>query len=214
MKAVGEMRTAGRPEPPAQAPPGSPRTDEGRSGALQSFRRMDESTGAQWSTIVAETVEDQRLVPDRVLAMLRSLETMTVGFSVDQLAHSLQTASRAESDGADEELVVAALCHDIGKAVSIANHPRIAAEMLRPYVRDEVYHAIAVHQDFQGRHYYAHLGMDPGAREQYRGAPWFGLAEHFADDWDQNSFDPDVPTPPLEHFEPLVRAVFARAGRL
>ena len=47
------------------------------------------------------------------------------------------------------------LCHDIGKAVSVPNHPRIAAEILRPYVRDEVQWMIQVHQDFQGRHYYA-----------------------------------------------------------
>jgi len=207
------VSTVGRTDGPPPTATGSPDGASRPAGAL-GFRRMDESTAEQWSTIVSATVEDQRMVPDRVLAMLRSLGGMTVGFSVDQLTHSLQTASRAEADGADPQLVVASLCHDVGKVVSIANHPRIAAEILRPYVRDEVYQAIAAHQDFQGRHYYAHLGMDPEAREQYRGAPWFDLAEHFADDWDQNSFDPDAPTPPLEHFEPLVRAVFARAGRL
>ena len=47
--------------------------------------------------------------------------------------------------------------------------------------------------------------MDPEAREQYEGEPWFALAERFADDWDQTSFDPDYPTQPLAHFEPLVR---------
>ena len=36
--------------------------------------------------------------------------------------------------------------------------------------------------------------MDPDAREQYRGEPWFDLAARFADDWDQTSFDPDYPT--------------------
>jgi predicted HD phosphohydrolase len=35
------------------------------------------------------------------------------------------------------------------------------------------------------------------------------LAEQFADEWDQISFDPDYPTKPLSHFEPLVRQVFA-----
>ena len=37
------------------------------------------------------------------------------------------------------------------------------------------------------------------------GEPWFDLAEQFADEWDQNSFDPDYPTKPLAHFEPMVR---------
>jgi predicted HD phosphohydrolase len=94
--------------------------------------------------------------------------------------------------------------------VSVANHPRIAAEILKPYVRDEVYEVIRVHQDFQGRHYYHHFGGDPDAREQYRGEPWFALAERFADEWDQVAFDPDYDTLPLEHFEERVRAVFAR----
>ena len=98
---------------------------------------------------------------ESVLGMLRSLAGITDGFAVDQLTHSLQTATLAERAGADDELVVAALCHDIGKAVSVPNHPRISAEILRPYVRDEVHWTIQVHQDFQGRHYYAHLGADP-----------------------------------------------------
>src|SRR5919202_1661219 len=91
---------------------------------------------------------------------------------------------------ADPEVVVASLCHDIGKAVSVPNHPAIAAEILKPYVRDEVYWMILAHQDFQGRHYYNYFGKDPDARDRYRGAEWFSLAERFADDWDQTSFDP------------------------
>ena len=175
-----------------------------------SFTRMDESTGEQWQEILAETMEHQPRVAERVLGMLRSLAEITDGFAVDQLTHSLQTATRAEEAGADEEVVVASLCHDVGKAVSVLNHPKIAAEILRPYVRDEVFEMIQAHQDFQGRHYYEHLHMDPEARRQYDGQPWYTLAERFADEWDQISFDPDYPTQPLEHFEPMVREVFSR----
>ena len=107
---------------------------------------------------------------DRVLALLRSLADITDGFATDQLTHCLQTATRAERAGADPEVVVASLCHDIGKAISVPNHPAIAAEILKPYVRDEVYSMIRAHQDFQGRHYYQHFGGDPDAREKYRGA--------------------------------------------
>jgi predicted HD phosphohydrolase len=106
-------------------------------------------------------------------------------------------------------VVVASLCHDIGKAVSVMNHPRIAAEILRPYVDEDTYRMIEAHQDFQGKHYYEYLGQDPNARDKYVGATWYGLAEQFADEWDQISFDPDYPTKPLSHFEPLVRQVFA-----
>jgi len=178
------------------------------------FTRMDESTAEQWAVIGAETARNQGRVADRVLLLLRSLGEITDGFATDQLTHCLQTATRAERDGADDEVVVASLCHDIGKAISVPNHPAIAAEILRPYVRPEVYDMIRVHQDFQGRHYYAHFGGDPNAREKHREAltpEVFELSERFADLWDQTAFDPSYDTLPLEHFEPLVRKVFAQA---
>jgi predicted HD phosphohydrolase len=174
----------------------------------KTFTRMDESTAEEWATIGAETSKNQPRVADSVLAMLRSLSDITDGFAVDQLTHCLQTATRAERAGADDEVVVASLCHDVGKAVSVFNHPAIAAEILRPYVRPDVYWMILVHQDFQGRHYYEHFGGDPNAREQYRGHDAFALAEQFADEWDQTAFDPDYDTLPLEHFEDRVRKVF------
>ena len=161
---------------------------------MTTFTRMDESTAEQWSVIGQETMANQSRVAEGILAMLRSLAAITDGFAVDQLTHSLQTATMAERAGADDELVVASLCHDIGKAVSVPNHPKIAAEILKPYVRDEVYEMIRAHQDFQGRHYYHHFGGDPDAREPYRDEPWFALAAQFADEWDQQAFDPDYDT--------------------
>jgi predicted HD phosphohydrolase len=172
------------------------------------FTRMDESTAEQWAVIGTETYANQSRVAESVLAMLRTLATVTDGFAVDQLTHCLQTATLAERAGADDETVVASLCHDIGKAVSVPNHPKIAAEILKPYVRPEIYEVIRVHQDFQGRHYYHHFGGDPDARDQYRGEPWFALAEQFADEWDQIAFDPDYDTLPLEHFEERVHTLF------
>jgi predicted HD phosphohydrolase len=176
----------------------------------QTFTRMDESTAEQWAVIGKETYEHQDRVAESVLALLRSLAAITDGFAVDQLTHSLQTATRAERAGADEEVVFASLLHDIGKAVSVPNHPEIAAAIIKPYVSSDVYNMIRVHQDFQGRHYYAHFGGDPDARAKYVGEPWFDLAAEFADDWDQVAFDPGYDTLPLEHFEPLVRARCAK----
>jgi predicted HD phosphohydrolase len=170
---------------------------------------MDESTAEQWAVIGAATMENQPRVAEQVLAMLRQLEGITDGFSTNQLVHACQTATLAEKAGADQEMIVAALCHDVGKLISVMNHPGIAAEILKPYVRREIYDAIRVHQDFQGKHYYAHFGADPNAREQYDGEPFFDLAALFADEWDQVAFDPEAETYPLEHFEPMVREVFA-----
>jgi predicted HD phosphohydrolase len=185
-----------------------------QQGTPTSFTRMDESTQEQWSLIATEHVANQGRVADSVLALLDALSSITDGFRIDQLSHCLQTAARAEAAGADEELIVASLCHDVGKAISVPNHPKIAAEILRPYVREEVRWMIAVHQDFQGRHYFEFLGLDPDAREQHRDSPHFELAERFADEWDQNSFDPDGPLPSLDHFEPMVRRVFAHPNQI
>jgi predicted HD phosphohydrolase len=179
-----------------------------------SFTRMDESTAEDWAIISAELERSQARVAESVLALLQSLSTITDGFVTDQLTHCLQTATRAERAGADDEVIVAAVCHDVGKAISVPNHPRIAAEILRPYVRREVYRMVLVHQDFQGKHYYRHFGGNTDAREKHRATltpAEFALAERFADEWDQVAFDPDYDTLPLEHFEPLVRARLASA---
>ena len=179
-------------------------TDRG----TEQFTRMDESTREQWMDIVTEHGKNADRVPERILMLLRSLEEIVDGFSTNQLVHCMQTATLAEKAGADEQMIVASLCHDIGKAISVANHGSIAAEMLKPYVRPDVYNVIRTHQDFQGKHYYEYLGLDPNAREQYRGEEWFSLGEQFADEWDQVAFDPDGETFDLDHFEPMVRRVF------
>ena len=208
LRSPGRLLTA-EPHPDRGAWPPPRRFWRETVTMTNSFTSMDTSTAEQWGVIGAETRANQGRVADRVLAMLESLSEVVDGFSVDQLTHCLQTATRAERAGADDEVVVASLCHDIGKAVSVPNHPRIAAEILRPYVRPEVTEAILYHQDFQGRHYFHHFDMDPNLRDNYRDMPWYDLAERFADEWDQTSFDPDYPTESLAHFEPKVRAVFA-----
>ena len=183
------------------------------STTATSFTRMDQSTKEQWDRIGHESMQAWPEEPDRILRLLGSLADITNGFAVNQLVHCLQTASRAERAGADDEVVVASLCHDLGKAIREPNHGTISAEILKPYIGDDVVWMVRVHQDFQGRHYYAYFDKDPNAREQYRGHPGYELAEQFADEWDQTAFDPDYPTLPLEHFEPLVRATFSAPKR-
>ena len=176
-----------------------------------SFRRMDESTAEQWAVIGATTSENQGRVADRMIMLLESLAEISDGFITDQLTHCLQTATMAERAGADDEMIFGALMHDVGKAVSVPNHGPISAEMIQPYVRSDVYHAIKHHQDFQGRHYYHHFGASPDLRDRFADEPWFDLCAEFTDDWDQAAFDPDYDTLSLEHFEPLIRRVTAQA---
>lgn len=170
---------------------------------------MDEGTADQWQEVFTATAAARSQQSERILVLLRSLDEIVNGFAVDQLTHCLQTATRAERAGADNEMVVAALCHDIGKGISVPNHGAISAEILKPYVRDEVYQVIRVHQDFQGRHFHRFVSRDPDIRNKYAHESWYGLAELFADEWDQTSFDPLYDTLPLGHFEPRVRAQFA-----
>lgn len=176
-----------------------------------SFTRMDQSSADEWRAIGKEVAVRQARMPQQITAMLLQLAEQTDGFTIDQLQHGLQTATRAERAGASEELIVAALCHDIGKVISVANHPAIAAEIMRPYVSETTYHIIRTHQDFQGRHYYALMGKDANARQQYVNEPWYALAEQFTDEWDQTSFDPAYDTLPLEHFAPLLERVFSKS---
>jgi predicted HD phosphohydrolase len=176
---------------------------------LLPMTQMDQFTADQWEAIQSSDAASQERVADAILDLLASLELIVDGFPVDQLTHACQTATRAERSGASTELVVAALCHDLGKTISPNNHGAIAAEILKPYVRHDTYEIVRTHQDFQLRHYGPALGCDPNARERYRDQPWFGIAETFADEWDQRSFDPDYDTFPLDHFEPAVRSVFS-----
>jgi predicted HD phosphohydrolase len=177
------------------------------------FTRMDEGKIEDWMVIGQAVGQRQARMPGIIKAMLLQLEEQVDGFAVDQLQHGLQTATRAVRDGASEELIVAALCHDIGKVISVENHPAIAAEILKPYVSRETYEIIRTHQDFQGRHYYALMGKDPEARSQYENEPWYEKACLFTDGWDQAAFDPEYDTLPLAYFEPMIERVFSRTGR-
>ncbi len=180
-----------------------PTTKSGRS----TFARMDESTREQWDHI-ADGVDrrlGERPRPDPRHAA-RTLEAITNGFAVDQLTHVCQTAARAERAGADDEVVVAALCHDIAKAVSEPNHPAVAAALLKPYVRATSCGWCEVHQDFQGRHYYGFMGKDPEARAAVRRPP--GVRPRRAV---RRRVGPDVLRPGLRH--PAARALRAAGAR-
>jgi len=114
-----------------------------------------------------------RALPDRILYSLRALEHTLSGYRVSRLEHSLQAASRAYEDGADEELVVAALIHDLGDELAPFNHAQFAASIIRPYVRPEVTWIINMHGVFQYYYYLDKLGGDRNQRDRYRDHPWY-----------------------------------------
>ena len=149
-------------------------------------------------------------LPDRIMTALRRLDDSLAGYQVTRLEHSLQTATRAQADGADIEFVVAALVHDLGDELAPQNHSQLAAAIIRPYVRAEVTWVLEMHGLFQMAFYAHHIGLDPNGRDAYRDHAWFESCARFCERWDQASFDPDYPWAPLDSFEPLVREVFGR----
>lgn len=179
---------------------------------LVSFRRMEDGTREDYELLDRSEREYARHLPDHVLASLLKLDHSLEGYPLTRLGHSLQTATRAMRDGADEELVVAALIHDIGDELAPYNHTEIAAAIIRPYVRPEVTWIVEKHGLFQNYYYVHHLGGNRDARDKYRDHPWYQACKDFCANWDQCSFDPDYPSEPLSTFEPMLRRVFSRAA--
>ena len=174
------------------------------------FTQMKDGTREDYELLEIHEREYLRELPDRILASLSRLTAGLGGYPVTRLEHSLQTATRARRDGADEELIVAALIHDIGDDLAPYSHAEVAAGILRPYVRPEVTWIVEQHGLFQAYYYAHHLGGDRHMRDRHRGHPWYEACAGFCENWDQASFDPAYPTLKLGHFEPLVRRIFSR----
>ncbi|MBY5969839.1 HD domain-containing protein [Halomonas denitrificans] len=174
------------------------------------FARFDESTAAEWRLIDQHFRAYQDDACRRVLDHLTRLKGDTHGYPVDRYEHCLQTATRALRDGADEEMVVCALLHDIGDDLAPANHAEIAAAILEPFVDPLNVWMIRHHELFQGYHYRHFFGQDRHAREAYRDHPAYARTVRFCDEWDQTSFDPDYDTLPLSAFLPMIQRVMQR----
>ena len=175
-----------------------------------SFTRMED--GSKEDYLLLDQLESEHAVgtADRILLHLKQLRNSFGGYKIDRLEHSLQVATRAYRDGADEEMVVAALLHDIGDLLAPHNHSEVAAAILKPYVSQLTHWVTQHHGKFQAYYYAHHLGGDRNARESYRGHPYFQDAVDFCRHWDQPSFDPDYDSMTLEDFEPMLRRIFAR----
>jgi len=179
------------------------------TGTRASFSSFEESTQEDWAMIMSHYPHLQSLVPGRVLEQLGYLHNDFGGFPVDRLEHSLQTATRAERDGRDNEYVLCALIHDIGDTLTPYNHPAIAAAIIKPFVSEANHWMVEHHGIFQGYYFWHHIGADRNARDAYRNSPWFDYTAEFCAKYDQVAFDADYRSEPLEHFEPLVREILA-----
>lgn len=174
------------------------------------FTQMKDGTRDDYLMLAELEERYVAALPERILEALKALENTLSGYRVSRLEHVLQSATRAEDDGEDEEMIVAALIHDLGDDLAPHNHSQYAASIIRPYVRAEVTWIVEHHGLFQNYYYIHHLGGDPLERDRFRDHPWYQRCVDFCERWDQASFDPDYPTRPLEHFAPMVKRIFSR----
>jgi len=170
------------------------------------FTRMDQGTDEDFQLL--KQVHERALVnlPDLLLGMLNDLSADSA-YNLNRRDHSLQTATRALRAGADEEMVVVALVHDIGEALGPINHGEIAAAIMHPFICEDNYNLLRHHGLFQTYFFGAHLGLDPNARDRFKGEPWYQRTVDFCANWDEVSFDPTYDNEPMATFEPMLRRV-------
>ena len=147
---------------------------------------------------------------DRVLKYMSGLTKTLEGYPISRLEHSLQSATKALKAGEDEEMIVAALLHDIGDELAPLNHSEYAAAILKPYVSEKTHWIVERHGEFQTYYYAHHLGGDRNKREKYKDHKYYQATIDFCEKYDQGCFDPNYKSLPLEHFEPMVRRIFSR----
>ncbi len=174
------------------------------------FIHMEDGTREDYELLDRMEDEFNAGLADRILDSLRRLEHSFSGYQIDRLQHSLQGATRAHRAGEPDEMIVAILLHDIGDDLAPFSHSEMAAAVLRPFVSDRLYWIVKHHGLFQMYYYAHHTGGDRNARERFKDHPWYQDAIDFCHHYDQNCFDPDYPTEPLEFFEPILRRVVAR----
>lgn len=174
------------------------------------FTAMAEGDRQDYDLLCDSFEEYTSNLPQQILNALKELKTAYEGYQISRYEHSLQTATRAYRNGENEEMIIAALIHDIGGTLAPYNHGAFAAAMLKPYVSEKICW-IVEHHDIFVKYYWAHYrGLDRYAREKYREHPYYQATIDFCHYYDQNSFDPDYETLPLDFFEPIVYKIFTK----
>ena len=174
------------------------------------FTRMQDGSAEEYAFL--DQLEDQYKaeLPNRLLLALAKLEDSLSGYKITRLEHCLQAATRAQRAGESEQMVAAALLHDIGDELATYSHSEMAAAILRPFVSEEIYWVVKHHGVFQMYYYAHHCGGDRNARDQYKDHSFYHTAVRFCHEYDQNCFDPQYQSESLQFFRPLLERVFAQ----
>ena len=179
---------------------------------MKTVKFTEMKTGTKDEYLLLDKYEQEYInkTADRILNFMKGLTSTLEGYKISRLEHSLQTATRAFKDKAEEEMVVAALLHDIGDELAPLNHSEYAAAVLKPYVSKKTHWIIEKHGEFQMYYYAHHLGADRFKREKYKDHKYYQDTINFCEKYDQCSFDPNYKSMSLKDFEPLVRKIFSR----
>ena len=174
------------------------------------FTKME--NGSKEDYLLLDKYEQEYIngTANRILSFMSGLTTTLKGYKITRLEHSLQTATRAFNDKASEEMIVAALLHDIGDELAPLNHSEYAATILKPYVSEKIHWIIEKHGEFQMYYYAHHLGKDRNLRDKYKDHKYYNDTLEFCENWDQASFDPNFKSFSLKDFDPIVRKIFSR----
>ncbi len=175
-----------------------------------SFTEMKNGTKEDYLLLEKHEKNYVNKTADRVLKYMSGLTKTLEGYPISRLEHSLQSATKALKAGEDEEMIVAALLHDIGDELAPLNHSEYAAAILKPYVSEKTHWIVERHGEFQTYYYAHHLGGDRNKREKYKDHKYYQATIDFCEKYDQSCFDPNYKSLPLEHFEPMVRRIFSR----
>ena len=175
-----------------------------------SFTEMKNGTKEDYLLLDEHERKYAGQIADRILKFMSSLTETLEGYQVSRLEHSLQSATRAYKAGESDEMIVAALLHDIGDELAPMNHSEYAASILKPYVSDKTHWIIEKHGEFQSYYYVHHLGGNRNKRDKYKDHKYYNACLEFCEKYDQNSFDPNFKSFPLTFFEPMVKKIFSR----
>jgi len=168
----------------------------------------------------------------RVSALFEAHGGETYGESVSQLDHALQCAALAEAEGARPALLVAALLHDIGHLLEVADdayglhrHDKVGAAFLAQLFGPEVCEPVRLH--VAAKRYLC--ATEPGYLDRLSEASTYSLGKqggpmgqgelfrfeahaHAAEAlsvrlWDDNGKFQGLTIPPLEYYRDAIEAL-------
>ena len=178
------------------------------------FTQMKDGTKEEYLLLNKYEKKYTESIADRILKFMYGLNSSLEGYQITRLEHSLQTATRALNDNADDEMIVGALLHDIGDELAPLNHSEYAAAIIKPYVSEKTHWIIEKHGIFQMYYYAHHLGGNKNEREKFKGHKYYIDTINFCENWDQKSFEPNFKSLALKDFEPYVKKIFNRTPYL